>query len=109
MKRIQFIFIIVALNFLTQSCKNNIKRQEEFINLNQTKIDSNHFSAQIVSKTNSDSTILYSDTIVGKLLEGSELQTEWFDDSVNCIVPNYIPENKFQTHTGLKVVLQHKQ
>lgn len=108
MKKLLYTFIAITLCLLTQNCKNNNDRQEEFINLNQIKIDSVHFAVSIYSKTVSDSTILYTDTIVGKLREGENLQTEWFDDSVKCIVPNYIPENIFRTHTNLKVILKHK-
>jgi len=105
MKKLTFSIILIILCSLTQNCKN---RKEEFIHLSQTKIDANHFSVFVYSKTVSDSTILYTDTIVGELHSGTEFQTEWFDGSVNCIVPNYIPENTYRTHTNLKVILKHK-
>ena len=89
-------------------CKKINNQLEEFINLDQVKIDSNHFAVTIYSKTNADRSILYTDTLVGKLQTNQDLKTEWFKDSVRCLVPTYIPENIFLTHTKLKVILRHK-
>jgi hypothetical protein len=106
MRVFKFIFTVIFLFQFLQSCVNN--RQEEFINLKQTTIDSGHFVVMIYSKTKSDSIILYNDTIVGKLLGATKFETEWFNDSVRCLVPEYIPEKTYRTHTNLKVILKHK-
>ena len=90
--------------YSTQSCTN---RPEEFINLTQVKIDSSRFAVCIYSKTISDSSILYTDTIIGKIPSGDNLKTQWFKDSVICIVPDYIEMKTLKTPTNLKVVLRH--
>ena len=107
MKIMKYLFTVLILSQFLQSCKN--KRSEEFVSLRQVQIDSSHFTVLIYSKTVSDSTILYKDTIAGKLKGAAEFKTEWFNDSVKCIVPNYIPENNFRTHTNLKVILKHRK
>ena len=106
MKIFPYSITAIILCLLLQSCKND--RPEEFINLNKVKIDSEHFAVTIYSKTKSDSTILYCDTIFGEINSGEEFETKWFNDSVKCLVPNYIPEKTFRTHTNLKVILKHK-
>lgn len=106
MRIITYSILTIILCLLLHSCKKN--RPEEFINLNQKTIDSGHFVATIYSKTESDSTILYTDTIAGKLLGGTEFETKWFNDSVKCLVPKYIPEKTYRTSTNLKVILKHK-
>ena len=77
MKIITYSILTIILCLLLHSCKKN--RPEEFINLNQKTIDSGHFVATIYSKTESDSTILYTDTIAGKLLGGTEFETKWLN------------------------------
>lgn len=111
MKIFSYTFIITILLLLTNSCKNSKKikdRPDEFIHLNQVKIDSRRFTVLIYSKTALDSTILYTSTITGPLKTVDDLQTEWFDDSVVCIVPTYVPEKTFKTPTDLKVTLIHR-
>lgn len=97
---------MIIILWLLIGCKNN--RAEEFVYLRKATIDSNHFAVSIYSKTKSDSIVLYTDTLVGEFQAGEEFKTKWFNDSVECIVPVYIPENTFRTHTNLKVVLKHK-
>jgi hypothetical protein len=106
MKKIHLLFIALILCLTTQNCKQ--KRQEEFLSFKKVKIDDNFFMVSISSKTKTDSTILYSDTIPGEIPGGEEIQTEWFNDSVKCFVPEYIPEKTFRTKTNLKVILKHK-
>ncbi|HLP63144.1 hypothetical protein [Flavobacterium sp.] len=106
MKKLTYTVISVFLCAIIQSCKND--RPEEFIYLNEVKIDSVHFAVSIYSKIKSDSTILYCDTLLGKIQSGEKFETEWYDDSVKCLVPKYIPEKTFQTNTNLKVILKHK-
>lgn len=89
-----------------QNCKQN--RQEEFISFKKVKIDDDYFVVSISSKTKTDRTILYTDTLLGEIPKGEEFKTEWFNDSVECFVPEYIPEKTFRTKTNLKVILKHK-
>ncbi len=103
--------IILVLFFTFQSCGHRpaSERPEEFITLEKSVIDSNHFAASIYSKTTTDSTSLYADTITGVLTSGDDLETEWFDDSVKCIVPTYIPQARYKTPSDLTVILTHRQ
>src|SRR6478736_4479539 len=103
--------IILVLFFTFQSCGHRpaSERPEEFITLDKSVIDSNHFAVSIYSKTTTDSTILYTDTVTGVLTSGQDLKTEWFNDSVKCVVPTYIPTATYKTPTNLTVILTHRQ
>jgi hypothetical protein len=105
MKKFRYSFFALVICLLTQNCKQN--KPEEFINFTKVKIDPEHFVVSIYSKTKVDSTLLYSDTLLGEIRHGEEFKTEWFDDSVKCKVPDYIPEKTFRTKSNLKVILKH--
>ena len=105
MKKFSYSLFALIICLSTQNCKKN--KPEEFINFTKTKIDSEHFVVSIYSKTKADSTILYSDTLLGEIPRGEEFKTEWFDDSVMCKVPEYVPEKTLRTKSNLKVILKH--
>ena len=74
MKKFSYSLFALIICSLTQNCKKN--RPEEFINLTKVKIDSEHFVVSIYSKTKVDSTLLYSDTLLGEIRSGEEFKTD---------------------------------